>query len=318
MPKAVFTSILAPHRKVTEEQLETEAGILALERNLLAVNRRRFLTSLAAASAIATVGGALSGAKAEAQTTQPAVPSVVDVLNFSLNFEFLEAEFYTYGSTGKAFGTVPVMNPPQVTLSGNELAVATALAQDERNHINLLQTTITQLGGSVVTEPTIDFSAGGVIPPVTTDIAFFAAARQFTALGNSAYAGAAQFLENDTAILTTAAQILGAEAQHMGVTNYLCALLGIPPSTTPSAGDYQIDAQDVPPNGFSSIFTVTPIGTVPYAASAPPPAVGIIRTVQQVLGVAYGVSKPTTTTPQAGVTSGGFFPKGVSGGIAST
>ncbi len=335
MPKAVFTSLLAPHTRVTEEQLATEEGILAFSKNLRALNRRRFLSTLAAAGALAGTAGVF-GREAQAQTAS--TPPINDVLNFALNFEFLEAEFYSYGFNGKSLAanvaasatagsgnpiqpTVPtltasnVMNPPQVTLTGNQLAVVQALLQDEAHHIALLQTTISANGGTPITEATIDYSAGGAMPAVTTNIAFFAATRQFTAVGNSAYAGAAVDLIGNTNILTAAAQILGAEAQHIGVVNYLCAMLGILPS---SAGgpDKQVDAQDVPPNGTGAIFTVTPIPS-PVTASAPP-ASGIVRTPQQVLGVVYGVSTSMTTTPQTGITKGGFFPNGVLGNITST
>ena len=309
MRNFLFTSLLAPHTKVTGEQLATEEGILALGENLRALNRRRFLSTLAAAGAIAASGGALTGKQAFGQAAS--TPPITDVLNFALNFEFLEAEFYTYGSAGQAYGTAgTVMNPPTVTLTGNQLAVATALAMDETNHITVLQAAITGLGGTPITEPTIDFSAGGTMPAVTTNLAFFAAARQFTALGNSAYAGAAADLISNTTILTTASQILGAEAQHLGVINYLCATLGITPAT-----DKQIDAQDVPPNGTAAIFTITPDMVT---AANPAPAVGIARTPAQVLGVAYGVSTPAITTPPAGTVKGGFFPNGVNGNVKST
>ena len=336
MPKAVFTSLLAPHTRVTEEQLATEEGILAFSQNVRALNRRRFLSTLAMAGTLATAASFVSGAEAQAQTVS--TPPINDVLNFALNFEFLEAEFYSYGFNGQSLAanvaasatsgasnpitpTVPTLtasnveNPPQVTLTGNQLAVVQGLLQDEAHHIALLQSTISANGGTPITEATIDFSAGGAIPAVTTAIAFFAATRQFTALGNSAYAGAAADLISNVEILTAASQILGAEAQHLGVVNYLCAMLGILPS---SAGgpDQQIDAQDVPPNGTASIFTVTPIPS-PVTSSAPP-ASGIARTPQQVLGVAYGVSTPSTTTPTAGTTKGGFFPNGVMGNITST
>jgi hypothetical protein len=322
VPKMLFTSLLAPHAKVSGDELATEEGILNLGRNLQALNRRRFLSTLAAVTSMAAAG-ALTTSQAEAQT---AAPSITDVLNFALNFEYLEAEFYCYGGYGTSLaasvanGTITanppavaasnVVAPPAVTLIGNQLAVAQALFMDEAHHIALLQQTITGLGGTYITEPTIDFSAGGTMPAVTTNIAFFAASRQFTALGNSAYAGAAADLISNPSVLTAAGQILGAEAQHLGVVNYLCATLGILPA---SAGgpDKQIDAQDVPPNGTAAIFTITP-------STATPPASGIARTPQQVLGVAYGVSTSATTTPATGVTSGGFFPKGVNGNVVST
>ncbi len=327
MAKLSFTSILAPHTRVTEEQLATEEGILALEQNLRALNRRRFLSSIAAASAIAAAGGVLTGTKAEAQAA--AAPSVADVLNFALNFEFLEAEFYSYGSSGMSLAAAVaasaalstptianpptitasnVTNPPSVMLTGNQQAVAAALFQDEAHHITTLQQAITTLGGTPITEPMIDFSAGGTMPTVNTPTLFFAAARQFTALGNSAYTGAAADLVSNPSILTVASQILGAEAQHLGVVNYLCVTLGI---TTPSP-DKMIDGQDVPPSTTASIFTITS----PSLSSGP--ALGISRTPQQVLGVAYGVSTPTTITPPTGTTHGGFFPDGVNGTIVST
>jgi hypothetical protein len=342
--KFLFTSRLAPHTRVSEEQLATEEGLLDFGATLRALNRRRFLTNLATISAMAAAGTMLPSGKANAQTTT-AAPSIADVLNFALNFEYLEGEFYSYGYNGQSIAqnvankvftqalvTVPTnatVNNPGVStapssptgsgapsstlLNADQLAVALALAQDEVNHIAILQQAIkTTLNGTPISETTIDYSAGGKIPAITTAAAFFTAARQFTALGNSAYAGAAADLIGNTAILTTAAQILGAEAQHLGVVNYICTTLGITPAT-----DMMIDAQDVPPDGTAHIFTVTAIPS-PITTTTPPAAVGIARTPQQVLGVAYGVSTPTTTTPAAGTTKGGFFPNGVSGNIVST
>ena len=314
--------------KVTGDQLATEKGILNLGRNLQALNRRRFLSTMAAISGMAAVAGTVGVPSAQAQAT---TPPVIDVLNFALNFEYLEAEFYSYGSYGISLAaavaasnaggkvtianapTIPasnVLNPPSLTLTGNQLAVTQALFMDEAHHIATLQQAITSLGGTYITEPTIDFSASGAIPAVTTNIAYFAAARQFTALGNSAYAGSAADLVSNLSVLSVAGQILGTEAQHLGAINYLCATLGILPA---SAGgpDTVIDAQDVPPNGTAAIFTITP-------TTSNTPAIGISRTPQQVLGVAYGVSTPTTTMPAAGTVKGGFFPNGVLGNVVST
>ncbi len=343
MAHSLFTSLLVPETKVTGDQLATEEGILALGANLRALNRRRFLSTLAAAGAVATVGGALAGKTAQAQTA--ATPSVVDVLNFALNFEFLEAEFYSAGFNGHTLAanvaasgtgatnpvitaTVPVItassvvNAPSagVITDATQLAIVKALLEDEAHHIALLQQAIIGLQGTPITEPSIDFS-GGIGLTATSPTLYFALARQFTALGNSAYSGSANYLVSNLNILQSAAQILGAEAQHLGAINYLCIALSI---TTPTP-DRQIDAQDVPPGmaqnpGYPAIFTVTPVGAVPYAPANPvvPPASGISRTPQQVLGVAYGVSTPTTTTPAAGTVKGGFFPAGVNGNVKST
>ncbi len=270
------------------------------------------------------------------------------MLNFALNFEFLEAEFYSAGFNGAnlaanvaASAVTGVKNPPinatlptittstvtnapaaGVITDPTQLAIVQGLLNDEAHHIALLQAAITNNGGTPITEPSIDFSAGiGLM--ATTPQLYFAMARQFTALGNSAYSGSANYLVSNLSILQSAAQILGAEAQHLGAINYLCITLGVAPS--PAGPDRQIDAQDVPPGtpenpGYPAIFTITPVGAVPYVAANPvvPPASGISRSPQQVLGVAYGVSTPTTTTPAAGTVKGGFFPAGVNGNVTST
>ena len=146
-----------------------------------------------------------------------------------------------------------------------------------------------------IAQPLINLAANGAI---TTQAQFLAASRQFTALGGSAYVGSAQLLVSNAMVLTTASQILGAEGQHAGVVGALCVAQGV---VSPA-----LDMQDVPPSA-SNYFTVD-------AMNALSPA----RTTSQALGVAYGVSTATTTTPATGVTMGGLFPNGFNGTVVST
>ena len=249
------------------------------------------------AAALATVAG---GREAFAQAAS--TPAITDVLNFALNLEYLEANFYLYASTGAGLtsaqngGGVAVQGAPaKLPLDANTLAVCQALARDEVNHIADLRSAITTLGGSPIAQPLINLAANGA---VTTQAQFLAAARQFTALGGSAYVGSAQLLVTNPGILTTAGQILGAEGQHAGVLEYLCVTQGV---LSPA-----IDAQDVPPTQ-TGYFIVDPVN-----ALAPS------RNTSQVLGVAYKVSTATTTTPATGVSMGGFFPSGFNGSVKST
>ena len=299
MPTAKYQSLLSPTLKVTDEQYESDRSLLAFERSIQHLSRRGFVTGAAGAAALATFAG---GSRAEAQT---AAPAISDVLNFALNLEYLEANLYQFAANGTVLtsaqnngGTAPTGLPANpIQLDANTLAVYKALAQDEINHIADLTAALGSLNVKPVAQPLIDYSAGGTMM-ITTQAQLIAATRQFTAVGNSAYAGAAQYLVSNETVLAAAASILGAEGQHLGTVNNLCVLQGI---QSPA-----VDANDVPPSS-SNFFTVTS-GT----------ALGPSRTTSQVLGIVYGVSMASTTTPTAGTTAGGFFPQGVAGNIKST
>ncbi len=271
--------------------------MLDFESTMSHLTRRGFLSAFAAAAAVAAM------ANPEQARAQSTTPPITDVLNFALNLEYLEANFYlnvsagsTLSATDMGSGAVAAMGlPGKLTLDAPTLAVAQALASDEVHHVELLRSTITTLGGTPIAQPLINYAANGTI---TTQAMFLAAARQFTALGGSAYVGSAQYLISNPALLTTASQILGAEGQHAGAIAYLCVNQNI---TSPA-----IDAQDVPPSS-SNYFTVA-------AMNALSPS----RSTSQVLGVAYKTSMATTTAPAGGTMMGGFFPNGVNGNIKST
>ena len=245
---------------VTAEQLETDRKLLAFDRTIQHLNRRGFLGAMAAAAAAATAVGYTR--PAAAQATVP----VVDVLNFALNLEYLEANFYLSVTTGAGLnatdmgsGGVAVTGAPgKLTLDATTFAVAQALAADEMHHIETIRSTITTLGGTPISQPLINLAANG---PVTNQAQFLAAARQFTALGGSAYVGSSILLVSNPTVLTAAAQILGAEGQHAGTLNYLCVAQSI--------ASAMIDAQDVPPSA-SNYFTVladnSPIAFAHHAA----------------------------------------------------
>ncbi len=230
----------------------------------------------------------------------------IDILNFALNLEYLEAEFYTYATTGKSItsfgigikGHADGENPTTgaTTVGGKKVMfselfthdIATQIGEDERAHVVLLRGA---LGSSAVAMPHIDLNALGFGFDNEND--FLRAARILEDIGVTAYAGAAGFLKTPD-IITAAACLLGAEAEHASSIRMQVARMKIP--TTPLDG---VDL--VPPPSGSQRQTLSIKNSDGLVAT---------RTAGQVLYLAFGM--------KAGVKQGGFFPAGLNGTIASS
>lgn len=143
--------------------------------------------------------------KAYGQTTT----SVVDVLQFALTLEYLEAEFYTKGAAA-----------PNLVPAGAPAGAIATIRDHENAHVKLLQDTIKALSGTPVAKPTFDFSAGngsnnGPFKNVFTDYALFlAVAQTFEDTGVRAYKGQAGNLISNNDVLTAALNIHSVEARH--------------------------------------------------------------------------------------------------------
>jgi hypothetical protein len=248
----------------------------------------------------------LAGAGAAAFLARPDVASAavtdIDILNFALNLEYLEAEFYSLGTVGKTIDQLGI-NISGLTLGGattggsqvsffNNSTLNNSLLQiaaDERAHVTLLQTAIKGLGGTPIAKPAINLNALGI--GFASQEQFISLARIFEDIGVSAYGGAAPMISSST-ILGYAARILAAEGYHAANLRLHAALYQAP-------GLLLDGADSVPPPTGTAYF--------PTNASGLPP----VRTPGQVLYLAYGNA--------ANATSGGFFPNGVNGTInAST
>ncbi len=280
--------------ETNQDALAAKATRLADTRTATRLNRRSFLSTVAAAGAF-TGAATLTGCSSSGNVTLPAAsPSVADVLNFALNLEYLEASFYLYVTTGSGLATADMGSSPGTVSGGAKVnfvnptvaSIATQLATDEREHVEFLRSTLTAVGATPVSMPNINLAANGA---VTSDVTFLAAARQLEAVGVSAYIGGAQFLVSSTAALTYAAQILHTEAQHAGFLRELCITLGV---ASPA-----VDSQDQPPTATQIFNTGATTGLNP------------VRTTSQVLQIVYGA------VGSIGVSKGGFFPSGLNGNI---
>lgn len=136
-------------------------------------------------------------------TPQP----VIDVLNFALTLEYLEAEFYNniVGSVGYN------------TASAAAKAALTKIRDDENAHVAFLKGA---LGTAAVAKPTFDFTAGngsgtgpfaGYLANYTVQLAM---AQTFEDTGVRAYKGQAPNLQASRAFLTAALNIHSVEARH--------------------------------------------------------------------------------------------------------
>jgi hypothetical protein len=251
-----------------------------------APNRRSFVRKLG-------IAGAVLGAATRTGFAQTIADS--DILNFALNLEYLEAEFYTVATTGKTISqaglSVTGSGGAGATTGGSEVnftnattqAVALELANDEQTHVKLIQATIAGLGAQAIAKPAINLNALGFGFANQND--FLKLARIFEDIGVTAYGGAAPLIQSKT-ILGYAARILATEADHSGNIRLQIALNSI--TTTALDG-----ADHIPPPSGSQYF--------PTDSNA----LTEVRTPGQVLFLAFGGA--------ANATSGGFFPSGVNG-----
>ena len=162
-------------------------------------SRRDLFTKAAAKlGAVASAPAVLSVVSTEA-FGQALPAQVVDVLNFALTLEYLEAEFYQ-----------TALARPRL-IPGRYRPVFQQISRHENAHVRTLSGA---LGGAAVAKPRFDFTGRGQFPDVFTNFATFAAvSNTFEDLGVAAYKGQAGNLQG-TPVLTTALQIHSVEARH--------------------------------------------------------------------------------------------------------
>lgn len=149
--------------------------------------------------------------------------AIVSVLNFALTLEYLEAKFYTMGVA--APGLIP---------AGPAVGALTTIRDHETAHVAFLKSAIQSLGGTAVSEPTFDFTAGGAFPTVFTNYdVFLAVAQTFEDTGVRAYKGQAAALISNNDVLTAALQIHSVEARHASHVRQMRSARASDPSIKP-------------------------------------------------------------------------------------
>ncbi|GAA1844698.1 ferritin-like domain-containing protein [Microlunatus capsulatus] len=290
-------------------------------------DRRNFLRT-AGLAGLGVVGAtALSGTGALSASAAPAAaaaPSDGAVLNFALNLEYLEAEFYLHayygwgvpsaltGGKGTRGG---VTGGRKVAFKSKAIAqYAKEIAEDELNHVTFLRRA---LGSAAVARPKIDLKssftaaarAAGLISakqtfdPFANENNFLLAAFIFEDVGVTAYKGAAPLIDNKD-YLEAAAGILAVEAYHAGIVRTSLYAKGLY-AAAQKISDAR-DSLDGPKNIDQGIGRKKSGNLVPTDANS----IVYSRTPGQVLNVVY--------LNPAKVSKGGFFPSGLNGEVKTS
>jgi hypothetical protein len=279
-----------------------------------------------------------------------------DVLNFALNLEYLEAQFYLYAATGKGlqtsdttagsaspFQTVGTVTPGNAAavpgLTAAQQEIVNEIAYEEQEHVRFLRSA---LGTAAVPMPSIDLSffgplavAAGVTGPTFNPFSsfnyFLIGSFIFEDVGVTAYSGAAGLISEAgvaAGYLNAAAGILAVEAYHAA---YVRTSITGGAIAAGSAGAYPYITVA---NQVAALRASLTVG-----ASAAPGTTGSVETplaLPTSLTTASSIvaASPTTAigfartvnqvhhivygSPTVGVSKGGFFPNGTNSIFATT
>ena len=315
---------------MTDEALMVDALDARVRRR---ENRRDFFKSVGGAAALA--GGAVAMGGLGAPVFAQSAPTDADVLNFALNLEYLEAQFYAFAATGQGLpnsslngtGTQgSVKGGRQVAFTDPVVAeYAREIAIDERAHVDFLRTA---LGMAAVAQPEIDISSGpdgpfsaaarsaGLIgagqsfDPYANDENFLLGAYIFEDVGVTAYKGASPLITNKT-FLEAAAGILAIEAYHAGLIRTVLFRKGVEQSAMLLTATERIsDARDSLDDPSDKDQGVAPRDDASNIAPLDGNGIAFSRSAADVLNIVYLTA--------AAATGGGFFPNGVNGTIRAS
>ncbi len=158
------------------------------------------------------------------KAAKTAKPGDVDILNFALGLEYLEADFYA---------RIVAAHQARAYLPTRVYEVAQKLASDEAIHVEAILDILNRAGATPVAKPQFQFPANVFYAP----LAFLDLAATFEVTGTGAYLGAASKVQSSDA-LKFAASIYGIEARHTALIRSLNGQLFSPSAfETPLAMD---------------------------------------------------------------------------------
>jgi rubrerythrin len=143
----------------------------------------------------------------------------VEILNFALTLEYLEAAFYEEALA-------------KAGLSGDAKKFAQEFGDHEKQHVDALTGAIEKAGGKPVRAPAVQF-------PLKDEASFIKLAQTFEDTGVSAYNGAAPMISNKE-VLAAAGSIVQVEARHAAAIRNLAG-----EDASPSAFDETLSADEV-------------------------------------------------------------------------
>jgi hypothetical protein len=145
----------------------------------------------------------------------------IDILNFALTLEYLEAAFYDQAKAVKG-------------VSSDVASYIKEFGAEEQEHVDGLTSAIKDLGGKPVKAPGVDFGNAFSSPEAFTKLAI-----TFEDTGVSAYNGAGPSLKSKD-LLATAGSIVQVEARHAGAIRFAAG-----ESPAPNAFDPTLTTDEV-------------------------------------------------------------------------
>ena len=293
------------------------------------INRRQALQNFGLLGA----GAALAACTPAVIAVDPPKPDLdVAVLNFALNLEYLEAEFYLQAAFGRGLSDADAGGGPasvggrKLTYVGQPIddavkAYIEEIAIDEENHVKFLRKA---LGSAAVARPKINIggapgdafyeaglaASGGVLKgfdPYANALFFLHGAFIFEDVGVTAYKGASPLITNP-GFLEAAAGILAVEAYHAGEIR---TLLYSQRDVVAAAGLKVSEIVQAISNLRGSVGGGKDQGIIGAGGKGnilptDENSIAFSRTTREVLNIAYGAKD---------VAKGSFFPEGLNGAI---